>query len=231
MDGNGRWAEKRGLPRTEGHRAGARAAREIVAECRRLGVPYLTLYAFSSENWSRPRAEISALFALLLEFLNKETPELLKRGARLNVIGDLDGLPAPLRAALKKSMERTAAGDSRMILNLALNYGSRAEIARAVRLLLARKVDPADVTEESIAQCLDTGGQPDPDLLIRTSGEQRLSNFLLYQAAYSELYFSPVLWPDFDAAALREALAAYAARERRFGKAGEDAKNGGFDGC
>lgn len=216
MDGNGRWAEARGLPRSEGHRAGARAVRSIVEECRRLGIGHLTLYAFSSENWSRPASEIAALFALLLEFLAVEAPRMEREGVRLQVIGDLDGLPLPQRAALRSAMDRTAKC-SGMILNLALNYGARQEIITAARRLAGRA--PEEITEESFAQALCTSGQPDPDLLIRTSGELRLSNFLLFQCAYSELYFTPTLWPDFSAAELRRALEAYSMRDRRFGGA------------
>ncbi len=225
MDGNGRWAKNRGLPRTAGHRAGANAARAIISECRRLGIGVLTLYAFSSENWNRPKMEIAALFRLLLDFAARETPGMLEKGIRLNVIGDLDGLPLPQRAALKKSMETTSRCDS-MLLNLALNYGARAEIIQAVKKLMASGSRPEDVTETSLGACLYTGGMPDPDLLIRASGEQRLSNFMLYQCAYSELYFTPTLWPDFDAAELAKALEAYASRERRFGKTGEQLAQG-----
>lgn len=216
MDGNGRWAKARNLPRTAGHRAGADAVRIIVEECARIGIGYLTLYAFSSENWARPRAEITALFGLLVEFLGKETPRLVEQGIRLNVIGDIEGLPAPSRLALGHAMSRTAGG-SRMVLNLALNYGGRAEILRAARSVVRDGLAPDEISEQIFAQRLYTAGQPDPDLLIRTSGEKRLSNFLLWQCAYSELYFTRVLWPDFDASGLRKALWAYAARKRRFG--------------
>lgn len=220
MDGNGRWAKKRGLPRTEGHKAGAKAVREIVTECRKLGVPYLTLYAFSSENWNRPKSEIAALFNLLLDFLRVETPLMEERGIRLNVIGDLEGLPLAQRAALKHSMARTAAG-SATCLTLALNYGGRAEIVRAAKSLIEDGVKAGDVNERSFAERLFTAGIPDPDLLIRTSGEERLSNFLLFQCAYSELYFTPALWPDFNREELFKALAAYAGRSRRFGALGD----------
>lgn len=214
MDGNGRWAEMRNLPRSEGHRAGARAVREVVEECRRLGIGHLTLYAFSSENWSRPPGEIASLFSLLLEFLAVETPRMEAQGIALRVLGDLQGLPGPQRAALNYSRAHTASGKS-MILNLALNYGARAEIIQAARALSGRR--PEEITEETFKGALYTAGQPDPDLLIRTSGELRLSNFLLFQCAYSEFYFTPVLWPDFTSAELRKALAAFGARDRRFG--------------
>lgn len=229
MDGNGRWAEARGLPRTAGHRAGADAVRTVVRECRRLGIPHLTLYAFSSENWNRPKTEISALFGLLLEFLGAEVPTMLEQGIRLKVLGDLDGLPLAQRTALRHAMNRTAAGRD-MTLNLALNYGGRAELVRAAKRLAAEAaaggLAPGAITEEALAERLDTAGQPDPDLLIRTSGEQRLSNFLLYQCAYSELWFTPVLWPDFGAGELAAALRDYAGRSSRFGKTREQA-----DGC
>ena len=220
MDGNGRWAQARGLPRSAGHRAGAETVRNVVTECRELGIRHLTLYAFSSENWNRPKAEISALFSLLLEFLRREVPLREEKGIALKVLGDLDGLPLPQRTALRHAMSRTEAGRE-MTLNLALNYGGRAELVRAVRTFLRENARPEDVTEESLAERLYTAGQPDPDLLIRTSGEQRLSNYLLYQCAYSELYFTPVPWPDFGADQLREALAVYAGRSRRFGKTQE----------
>lgn len=219
MDGNGRWAQKRGLPRTAGHRAGAEAVREIVSECRRIGIRFLTLYAFSSENWKRPKTEIAALFALLMEFLSRETPEMVKKGIALNVLGDLDDMPAPQRMALRHGINSTSAC-SDMVLNLAINYGARAEIVRAAKKLVASGMAPAAITESAFASQLYTGGQPDPDLLIRTSGEERLSNFLLYQAAYSELYFTPTLWPDFNAEELARALKAYETRSRRFGSAG-----------
>ena len=220
MDGNGRWAQARGLPREAGHRAGAETVREIVTECRKLGIRYLTLYTFSSENWNRPKTEVTALFSLLLEFLGQEVPRMEREGIRLNILGDIDGLPLAARTALRHGMRRTAANDG-MVLNLALNYGGRAEIVRAVQELLREGVSPDEVTEESFARHLYTAGQPDPDFLIRTSGEQRLSNYLLYQCAYSEFYFTPVPWPDFRVPQLHEALAVYGSRSRRFGKTQE----------
>lgn len=220
MDGNGRWAQARGLPREAGHRAGAETVREIVTACRKLGIRHLTLYTFSSENWNRPRTEVAALFSLLLEFLGQEVPRMEREGIRLNILGDIEGLPLAARTALRHGMRRTAA-NADMQLNLALNYGGRAEIVQAVRRLLRDNVAPEDVTEESFARYLYTAGQPDPDFLIRTSGEQRLSNYLLYQCAYSEFYFTPVPWPDFHEAQLHEALAVYGSRSRRFGKTQE----------
>ncbi len=216
MDGNGRWAKARGLERTAGHRAGADAVRTLVRECRALGIGHLTLYAFSSENWSRPKAEISSLFSLLLEFLKREVPELEAQGIALRVIGDLEGLPLAQRMALGRAMERTAKGCA-MILNLALNYGARAEILRAAKSLLKEGFAPEKLDEAAFAERLYTAGQPDPDFLIRTSGEMRLSNYLLWQLAYAEFYFTNKLWPDFGAEDLKLALADYAARSRRFG--------------
>ena len=224
MDGNGRWAQQRGLARTEGHRAGAQAVRTLVTECRKLGIPWLTLYTFSRENWNRPREEVSTLFSLLVEFLTKEVPSLQRQSIQLNVLGDVDGLPLAARTALRHAMQRTAPTPDKptaMTLNLALNYGGRDEILRAARALVADGLRPEDVTEEAFRQRLYTQNQPDPDLVIRTSGEVRISNYLLFQCAYSEFYFSDVLWPDFSPEALHEALDSYAARNRRFGKTQE----------
>ena len=220
MDGNGRWAQAQGLSRSDGHRAGAENVHRIVAECRRLGIGHLTLYAFSSENWNRPKAEIGALFALLLDFLRRELPLMQEKGIRLNVLGDVDGLPLAQRTALKHAMGKTA-DNGDMILNLALNYGSRGEIVRAVRTIVASGIPADRIDEACIADHLYTAGQPDPDLVIRTSGEQRLSNYLLYQCAYSEFHFTDVHWPDFDETCLHDALASYAGRSRRFGKTQE----------
>ena len=220
MDGNGRWAQARGLPREAGHRAGAETVRTIVTECRSLGIRHLPLYTFSSENWNRPKTEISALFSLLMEFLSREVPRMVDQGITMRVLGDLDSMPLAQRTALRHAIKRTEGGKD-MVLNLALNYGGRGEIVRAVQNMLREGLRPEDVTEQTLADHLYTTGQPDPDLLVRTSGEQRLSNYLLYQCAYSELYFTPVPWPDFDAAQLRMALDAYAARSRRFGKTQE----------
>lgn len=216
MDGNGRWAAKRGLPRGEGHKAGARAVRGIVEECRVIGIPCLTLYAFSRENWNRPPAEIATLFGLLLDFLALETPRMVDQGISLRVIGDLDGMPAAQKAALRLAISRTAQGRE-MRLNLALNYGARAEIIQAVKRIMEKGLQPDEITEELFSSCLYTQGLPEPDLIIRTSGELRLSNFLLFQAAYSELYFTNVLWPDFDRQELHKALADFTQRQRRYG--------------
>jgi undecaprenyl diphosphate synthase len=225
MDGNGRWAEARGLPRDQGHRAGAEAARAIVEECLDSGVEFLTLYTFSQENWKRPRSEVGFLFDLLVDFISKELPDLEKRGVRLFLLGEKQGLPLGARKTLEHAMTSTA-GNGKMTLNLALNYSGRAEIARACRLYMEAGGTPEALTPEALAAGLYSAGQPDPDLVIRTSGEMRLSNFLPFQTAYSELYFTETLWPDFTPQCLREALAAYAARERRFG-----ALRAGARGC
>lgn len=216
MDGNGRWATQRGLPRTEGHRAGTEAARAVVEECLELGITHLTLYTFSRENWSRPASEVGFLFDLLVDFITRELPNLEKRGVKLFVLGETAELPFAARKALSHAMTRTAA-NSRMVLNLALNYSGREEIIRAVKRYAASGAPLDAITPESLADHLYTAGQPDPDLVIRTSGEERLSNFLIFQSAYSELYFTETLWPDFTPSSLRGALAAYAARNRRFG--------------
>jgi undecaprenyl diphosphate synthase len=220
MDGNGRWAEQRGLPRVAGHRAGAEAVRKTLKAAAEAGVEVLTLYAFSSENWRRSEGEISDLKGLLGYYLERELDELGRQGVRLKLIGDYRAFGADLTTRLDKAIERLA-GNTRMTLVVALNYGSRSEIAAAARSL-ARKakdgsLDPESIDDDAVAAELDTAGLAELDLLIRTSGEVRLSNFLLWQAAYSEMIFSPVMWPDFDAAALSAAIAEFAARQRRFG--------------
>ena len=217
MDGNGRWAEARGLPRIEGHRAGAETVRRVITECRAIGIPYVTLYAFSSENWARPKAEVRHLFSLLREFLGREVPLMEEKGIALQVLGDMAALPLAARTALARGIKRTAVGGD-MTLNLALNYCARAELVRAVQCFIREEASPEEVTEQKLAEYLYTWEQPDPDLMIRTGGERRLSNFLLYQCAYSELYFTPVLWPDFREEHVRAALEDYAVRSRRFGK-------------
>lgn len=216
MDGNGRWAQRQGLPRSEGHKAGSEAARRVVTACIELGVPYLTLYAFSKENWSRPKEETSFLFDLLGSFVNRELDTLVKEGVRLQVIGDFDGLPFATRQILRHAINRTSKGAT-LHLNMALNYSGRDELLRTCKKLLAERRDPATLRLEDIEQSLDTAGQPDPDLLIRTSGEFRISNFLLYQLAYSEFYFTDAFWPDFDKEELLKALESYSRRHRRFG--------------
>ena len=212
MDGNGRWAKARGLPRAAGHRAGAEAARAVLRAAGEAGVECLTLYAFSSENWRRPAQEISDLTGLLRFYIRRELNSLHKEGIRLKILGDHNAFEADVAKLVDKAVERTA-GNTRMTLAIALNYGARAELVRAARDAAAA----GEISEESIEGALDTRDLPPLDLLIRTSGEQRLSNFLLWQAAYAELLFVDTLWPDFDGDALRAALADYARRERRYG--------------
>src|ERR1700748_629841 len=220
MDGNGRWAAARGLPRAEGHRRGVEALRRVVRAASELGILYLTFITFSSENWSRPAAEIGALFGLLRRFIRNDLASLHRDGVRVRVIGERDGLEPDICALLNEAEDLTR-DNERLNLVVAFNYGSRQEIARAAQRL-AREVAEgrlpvAAVTAEALAARLDAPDLPDPDLIIRTSGEQRLSNFLLWQAAYSELVFVPTYWPDFDRAALENAIAEYHRRERRFG--------------
>ena len=212
MDGNGRWAKARGLPRAAGHRAGAEAARAVLRAAGDAGVECLTLYAFSSENWRRPAQEIRDLPGLLRFYLQRELNNLHKEGVRLKVIGDHNAFEPDVARMVDKAVERTA-GNRRMTLAIALNYGARAELVRAARAAAAA----GEITEEAIERALDTHDLPPLDLLIRTSGEQRLSNFLLWQAAYAELLFVDTLWPDFDGDALRAAIAEYGRRERRYG--------------
>ncbi|MBI4677983.1 MAG: isoprenyl transferase [Elusimicrobia bacterium] len=214
MDGNGRWAQARGLPRVAGHKAGVDTVREIVRDAGEIGIKVLTLYAFSTENWLRPRSEVSQLWRIMAHALKIETAHLQKNNVRLRALGRLDGLPDPVRAELARSIERLK-GNTGLNLNLALNYGSRQEIVDAVSSLISSGA--REVTEEALASRLYTGGLPDPDLLIRTSGEMRLSNFLLWQSAYAEIYVTPVFWPDFRRPHLEAALADYARRQRRFG--------------
>lgn len=223
MDGNGRWAEQRGLPRIVGHHRGVEAVKTVVRECRNLGVDYLTLYAFSSENWGRPTDEVNALMGLLCRYLESELEQMLERGLRLQVIGETGRLPGKARQVLEQVITRTAANDG-MVLTLALSYGARDEIVRAVRSLTSEILAGRHITEAIdeglLSSFLDTRNLPDPDLLIRTSGEMRISNFLLWQLSYAELYFTDVLWPDFDAVELHRALEEYAGRQRRFGLTG-----------
>jgi undecaprenyl diphosphate synthase len=221
MDGNGRWAKARGLDRSAGHKAGTETAREIVRECRKLGIPFLTLYAFSRENWSRPKHEVNFLFNLLKDFLTTELPTLLEQDIRMNVLGETEELPLATRQVLSHAMSKTRSCTS-MQLNLALNYSGRHEILRACRTLLQQNLAPSKLTEELFAAELYTANMPDPDLIIRTSGEQRLSNYLLFQSAYSELYFTDTAWPDFHAQELMLALDEFKGRQRRFGATGEN---------
>ena len=224
MDGNGRWARSRSLPRTAGHREGAKAVRSVVEECGRLGVQFLTLYAFSVENWKRPKHEVSFLMSLLQRFLVQEEASLMKNNVRLQAIGRLDGLPEGVQEQLRKAVQRTRQNTG-LVLCLALNYGGRAELADAARKIAAEvqagRLLPDDITEEVIQKHLYAGSDgkpfPDPDLLIRTAGEWRLSNFLLWQSSYAELYITDVCWPDFRAENLRAAIADFGRRERKFG--------------
>ena len=221
MDGNGRWANARGLPRAEGHRAGAESVREAVETCRHLGVDYLTLYAFSSENWNRPQKEVDALMKLLERFLREKLPEMLKQNVRLHAIGRLHMLPEKCLQQIDKAISSTK-GNTGLNLVLALSYGSREEIIDATRSIATKaasgELDPADIDSTVFSEHLYTKGLPDPDLLIRTSGESRISNFLLWQISYAEIVISPKNWPDFRYADLRAAVEEYARRHRRFGK-------------
>ncbi len=220
MDGNGRWAKKRFLPRVAGHRAGVEAVRRTVRAARELGLECLTLYAFSSENWKRPQQEVADLTGLMKHFIRADLDEFHANGVRLRVIGNYRAFEPEAAALVEQALERTR--DNRgCTLAIALNYGAQDELVRATRSLAERaaagEIDPATIGPDDIASALDTSDLPPLDLLIRTSGEQRLSNFLLWQAAYAELYFTDMLWPDFDGEALKQALASFAARERRFG--------------
>jgi undecaprenyl diphosphate synthase len=220
MDGNGRWAISRGLPRVEGHRAGREAIRAVVRAAREFGIRVLTLYAFSTENWSRPREEVQALCELYEHVLREETPELAREGVRIRTIGDREAFPETLRDAIRYAEEATARNDALHLVG-ALNYGGRAEVMRAARELvdagLRGVLRPEEVDEDVFRRFLQTYPLPDPDLLIRTAGEQRISNFLIWQCAYAELYFTPVLWPQFTRETLLDALRNYQTRVRRFG--------------
>ena len=221
MDGNGRWAKKHFLSRIKGHEKGSEAVREIVRACREFGIAYLTLYAFSTENWQRPKSEVDALMALLIKFLKSEQKELLENDIRLHAIGQIKRLPADVQQALHETMELTRK-NSGLQLNLALSYGSRAEIVRMVRQIAQKakngQIDPAGIDEEIVVRHLYTKGIPDPDLLIRTSGEMRISNFLLWQIAYAEIHITPTYWPDFSRDEFHQILKDYQKRERRFGQ-------------
>jgi len=220
MDGNGRWATARGLPRTEGHRQGLEALRKVIRHAGKVGIDVITIYSFSSENWSRPEAEVSFLMGLLRRFVQRDLSELHDANVRIRIIGGREDLEPGILKLLEEAEELTR-NNSGLDLVVAFNYGARDEILRATRDLAekvaAGDLRPEDVTEEAVAKALDTHGLPDPDLIIRTSGEMRLSNFLLWQAAYSEFYFCDLLWPDFDEAAFDKALDCYGARERRYG--------------
>ena len=220
MDGNGRWATKRGLPRSAGHRAGMEALRDLITASSELGIEALTLYAFSTENWKRPRDEVGTLFSLVVEYFNREISELHEKGVRIRVLGDMSRVPQKARAALMRAEDITH-DNSGLKLNLAINYGARAELVRAARAL-AEDVSnggmaPDAIDEAAVSSRLYTSGQPDVDLLIRTGGEMRLSNFLLYQSAYAELLFTDTLFPDFDKAHYLDAIHEFQGRSRRFG--------------
>ena len=220
MDGNGRWAQKRGLPRSAGHRQGVEAVRRVTRAARDMGIEYLTLYSFSTENWARPKAEIGELFSLLKMFIRRDLAELHQNNVRVVIIGQREGLPDDLRPLLLEA-EKLTRNNTGQVLVIAFNYGSRGEIAIAARKLAERaisgEISPAEITPERLEYELDTAGIPDPDLIIRTSGELRLSNFLLWQSAYSELLFHDCLWPDFGAEELTAAIEEYGARCRRYG--------------
>jgi undecaprenyl diphosphate synthase len=216
MDGNGRWAQARGLPRTMGHRKGAEALKSLLKTCLASGIRYLTVYAFSSENWSRPAEEVSDLMGLLQIYIEQELALLKKHHIRLRVIGDLSRCSKGMAQKITQACEETS-GFTALNLTIALSYGSRQEIARALRRIAAEGIPAEQIDESLIASRLDTHDLPDPDLLIRTGGDQRLSNFLLWQSAYAELYFTPTLWPDFGENDLKAALDEYTQRERRFG--------------
>ena len=223
MDGNGRWAKARGLPRKEGHKAGVEAARRAVEAARDLGLSHLTLYSFSTENWRRPAGEVRDLMGLLRQFIGDDLPKLKKEGCKVVIIGDRENLTPDLKALVKRAEKETEANNT-FVLQIAFNYGGRDEIARAARAaakaVQAGKLKPEDINEETFSRFLDTMNVPDPDLVIRTSGEKRISNYLIWQAAYAEYVFLDVLWPDFDKQALAGAIEEYCRRERRYGGVG-----------
>jgi undecaprenyl diphosphate synthase len=216
LDGNGRWAEKRGLPRLDGHRAGVKNIRRILQCLNKRGVEYVTLYGFSTENWNRPADEVNGIFDILMEVVRKETRELHKNNVRIHHIGRLQGLPERVQESIIKAVKLTE-NNQGMKLNVAINYGGRAEILDAISRITADKISPWDIDETLFSKYLYTDGLPDVDLVIRTSGEMRTSNFLIWQSAYSEYYFTSVLWPDFNEEELEKALLAYSQRQRRFG--------------
>lgn len=222
MDGNGRWAKAKGLLRTAGHQQGVETVKKITEEATRLGVKYLTLYTFSTENWNRPAAEIAALMGLILDHLEEEI--FMKNNVRFRIIGDLQRLPAPVQQRINECMERTAA-NNKMTMVIAISYSSRWELTQSTKIIAQKIKDGIlnieDITEQTVAEHLNTSFMPDPDLLIRTGGEKRISNYLLWQAAYSELYFCDTFWPDFDEAEFHKAIIDFQSRERRFGKTSE----------
>ncbi len=221
MDGNGRWAKKKLMNRAKGHEQGVETVEEVVSACRELGIDVLTLYAFSTENWARPAMEVKALMHLFKRFLKTKIEEINKKNIRLNIMGQIERLPDDVRKEAEQAVETTQ-NNSAMILNLAISYGAREEITRAVQKIAAKvrsgELEDKDITDKTISDHLYTAGMPDPDLIIRTSAEFRLSNFLMWQAAYSELFFTPTLWPDFTSQELYQILIDYQQRDRRFGK-------------
>lgn len=221
MDGNGRWAAERGLSRAEGHKRGAERIEEIIEACKERGVRYITLYAFSDENWNRPSDEVLALMQLLKHFLKSKRQGMIRKGVRFRAVGDIERLPSDLIKDIRETEEATKAGEKIMMI-VALSYGSRQEICRAAEALAKKGM--TEITAEVFAEHLDTAGIPDPDLLVRTSGECRISNFLLWQLAYTELYFTDVPWPDFSPEELDRAIESYSKRERRFGMTSEQVK-------
>lgn len=220
LDGNGRWAKAKGMPRNYGHMQGAKAVEDILVDARDIGIKYLTVYAFSTENWSRPEAEVSALMTILRNYLKTSIKKSMKNNVRCRVIGDRSALSEDIRKSIEE-LEEATAGNTGLTFTIAINYGSRDEITRSVKKIAQKvangEVSPEDITEEMIAANLDTDYLPDPDLLIRTCNEQRVSNFLLWQLAYTEFYYTPVAWPDFNKAELIKAVEAYGSRNRKFG--------------
>lgn len=221
MDGNGRWARKRFMPRGVGHKAGVDALVKVVQACSDRGIPYLTVFAFSSENWKRPEPEVSGLMSLLIKAVSKHLTRLCADGVRIRFVGDLSPVSEPVRRALLEA-EQTTAANTKLVLMVAFNYGGRWDVTQAVKQLLAQQVAPEQITEAMLSKHMAMSYAPDPDLLIRTGGEVRLSNFLLWQSAYTELVFSDCLWPDFDASELDKALQVFASRQRRFGAVDEE---------
>ncbi|WP_408070664.1 isoprenyl transferase [Butyrivibrio sp. JL13D10] len=227
LDGNGRWAKAKGLPRNYGHKQGAKAVEDILVVARDMGIKYLTVYAFSTENWNRPETEVSALMMILRTYLKSSIKKSMKNNVRCQVIGERSRLSEDIRAAIDE-LETATAGNTGLTFTIAINYGSRDEIVRAVRKIAdkckAGELSAEEISEEMISRNLDTGNIPDPDLLIRTCGEQRLSNFLLWQCAYTEFYYTDVAWPDFDEAQLQKAVEAYGSRNRKYGGLKEDSQ-------
>lgn len=221
MDGNGRWAKKHGKPRMAGHRAGMEALHNVVQAASDMGIEYLSVYAFSTENWSRSKEEVGGLMDLAVEYFFKEIEELDRKNVRVKVIGEEEGLPDKVRRAAKNAEEKTG-NNTGLTLNVMLNYGGRDEIVTAVRKIVDSGLKPEQITEEVISDCLMTAGQPDPDIMIRTSGEKRISNFMLWQNSYAEYFFVDTLWPDFGPEDLKAILDEYAGRDRRFGGRNED---------